>query len=196
MFSIVSFLTIGFLFGLRHAFDADHIAAVSLLAIRSPDPEIKLRHGIWWGFGHTATLFVIGFLILVFGISLPPEFSHFFEVIIFCFLIVLGAWSLLRRKGTHDHPPLGKHRHPSTSFFVGIIHGLAGSGALTIFIVSTIHSAWLGLVYLLLFGFGSILGMTLVVFSITKIPTAFMKYFIHVGAIFSILLGFFGLFLF
>lgn len=186
-----SFFIFGFLFGLRHAFDADHIAAVSVLSSRAPDKKTALLHGIFWGFGHTATLFIIGILVFVFGVNIPPAFSSFFEFAVAIMLIGFGAISCLQgiRSAEHTHPPFGLHRHPNPSFLVGIIHGLAGSAAILVFIISAIKSPFLGLLYILIFGLGTIISMALLTFIIGLSVVRIKKYAGFAAGVFSFGLG-------
>lgn len=196
MAEIISLLTIGFIFGLRHAFDADHIAAVSVLSSRAPDKKMALLHGIFWGLGHTATLFVTGILVFVFGLNIPPAFSAFFEFAVAVMLIGLSAISCLQsvRSAEHTHPPFGLHSHPCPSFWVGIIHGLAGSAAVLVLIISVIKSSLLGLLYILVFGLGTIISMTFLTFIIGFSALRIKKYAGFAAGVFSFGLGIFLLF--
>lgn len=172
MVSIISFLAIGFLFGIKHAFDADHIAMVSLLSSRAKDTKNTFTQGLYWGIGHALVLIILGFLVLIIGVRLPAQMSFIFERIVAVFLIVLGSktfWDFFRERKTlpqnggllHNHPPIGLHQHPYPSFIVGIIHGLAGSTALLVLFISFTKSAFLGMLYIIFFGLGMILAMAL-----------------------------------
>lgn len=196
MAEIISLLAIGFMFGLRHAFDADHIVAVSVLSSRAPDKKTALLHGIFWGLGHTATLFIIGILVFVFGVNIPPAFSAFFEFAVATMLIGLGIFSCIQtlKSPVHSHPPFGLHKHPNSSFWVGIIHGLAGSAAVLVLIISAIKSPFLGLLYILIFGLGTIIGMTLLTFIIWLSAIRTKKYAGFAAGVFSLGLGIFLLF--
>lgn len=169
------FLATGFLFGLQHAFDADHLAAIALLNAHSKSTKESIARGILWGIGHTLTIFIVGIAVLLFGWELPVQWAQFFETIVMMMLIIMSIstlfhlWRMRRERAKskfkaliHKHPPLGLHAHPRNSLFVGIIHGLAGSAALLILIISTTHSVILGLAYILIFGLGSIIGMAAV----------------------------------
>ncbi len=196
MAEIISLLTIGFAFGLRHAFDADHIAAVSVLAAQTSNRRKALLQGIFWGLGHTATLLAVGIFVLFFGFRIPPKFSGFFEFLVAILLIGLGIFSCIQtvRSCAHSHPPFGLHKHPHSSFLVGIIHGLAGSVGVFVLIISMMKSPLFGLLYILIFGLGTIIGMAFVSFFIGFSALYIKKYAGFAAGVFSFGLGIFLLF--
>ena len=169
-------LILGLILGIKHAFDADHILAVSTLATKHNNPFKAALIGAFWGLGHTITLLLTGFLILFFKIAIPPKISLTMELLVGGMLIVLGMATILNKKITyHNH----KHKHDDKnhahihdednklhdhihkkSFLVGVIHGLAGSGGLMLLVLSTINSVTVGLYYILIFGIGSTGAMT------------------------------------
>lgn len=157
----------GSVLGLRHAMDADHIAAMSTLVSRTGSLRASLRCGAIWGTGHTATLFLSGILILGFKLSIPAPVASGLEVIVGLMLVWLGAVLVrdvmkMRREGDHHGRHVheaGWHRMGVRSFVVGAVHGLAGSAALLLLVLSTMESMTLGLAYILFFGIGSIGGM-------------------------------------
>ena len=184
MLEFFSLLVLGFVFGIKHAFEADHIAAVSVLNSDSHTPRQAIICAAYWGFGHTLTLFLTGAAVLILKINMPARFGEFFDRAIAIMLILLGARALviffksrnITNSGAvmHSHPPLGSHVHaapslsvrlgdgkarPVGSLFVGMIHGLAGSAAVLVLAVSIMKSAVLGLIYIAIFGLGSTLGM-------------------------------------
>ncbi len=185
---MISALALGFLFGVRHAFDADHLAAVATLVVRGDSRSETIRVGLAWGLGHALTLFSIGTVVLVTGIGFTERLSHLFEATVGLMLIVLGAdvvYSAIRnrvhihlhRQGdqlehihVHAHPDHEVHDplvHPHLhhrdlarrAALVGLVHGLAGSAALIILALGTADSLTLGVSYLAVFGLGSTLGM-------------------------------------
>jgi hypothetical protein len=166
---LVAALGTGLLLGLRHALDADHIAAMSTLVSRAGGLRASLRCGAIWGTGHTATLFLTGILILGFKLSIPDSVASGLDVIVGMMLVWLGAVLVrdvmrMRRRERNDSPSShvhesGWHRMGMRSFVVGAVHGLAGSAALLLLILSTMESMTLGLAYILFFGIGSIAGM-------------------------------------
>ncbi len=184
MFSV---LLLGLLFGMKHALEADHVAAVASLATRSRSVGETVRLGMAWGLGHTVTLFVIGSAVLLFDIMMPQRLAHGLELAVGVMLVILGA-DVVRRMvkqrvhfhlhhhgervhiHAHSHargPDHGEsghdHVHPKSlpwrAVVVGLVHGMAGSAALVLLVLGTMGSVWLGLLYILLFGVGSIVGM-------------------------------------
>lgn len=179
-------LILGLIIGLRHAMEADHVAAVSTIVMTS---ERKLSRapllGALWGLGHTATLFVAGLVVLLLAVSIPERVSGMMEFGVGIMLVFLGATVLTgfstgrflrgifgreqhshihthRDIGvvhSHDHDHHADHRHGHKSLIVGMIHGMAGSGALMLAVLATIDSVPLGLAYIALFGAGSIASM-------------------------------------
>jgi sulfite exporter TauE/SafE len=136
--------------------------------------------GLSWGIGHTLTLFAVGFAVLVFKLTIPDRLSLSLEFVVGLLLVILGVpliWQLVVSK-THVHLhqhgdkrhihghfhhdiPSHDHQHIRKPLLMGMVHGLAGSGALTLLVVSSMSSVAQGLVFLLVFGVGSILGMML-----------------------------------
>lgn len=178
----VHFLTmlgLGFLLGMRHALDADHVAAVSTMLARRPDLRRSGFIGLCWGCGHTAVLLAVGLAVLWLKITIPDPVAQAFESVVGLMLVALGIalaatlyreqWHLhahehggTRHVHLHSHR-LGEdhaHRHGwRAPLLVGMVHGLAGSAALMLVVLSAAHTLWEGMAYILLFGLGSILGM-------------------------------------
>lgn len=184
----MSLLFLGFLIGIRHALEADHIAAVSAIVADSRSVSQAVRQGTVWGIGHTATLFLLGTIVVVLGTELPRDFAGFLELAVAAMLVLLGI-DVIRRvvrermhfhvhshaDGTthfhaHAHPgesghDASRHRHrhrdrfPFRAMIVGMVHGMAGSAALILLTLSAVESIGLALLYMFLFGLGSILGM-------------------------------------
>jgi ABC-type nickel/cobalt efflux system permease component RcnA len=190
--SVFALLGLGLVFGLKHATDVDHVVAVSAIVSEQRSLLRSALIGGLWGVGHTASLIIVGIVVLLLRIAIPEHVASWFEFGVAVMLIGLGATALvraLRRRGdvhvhqhSHDgvsHVHLHFHEHgtehagltPSHShavarvgfkpFLVGAIHGLAGSAALTLLVLTQINSVALGLLYLAVFGFGSIVGMLL-----------------------------------
>lgn len=184
---MIGILGVGFLLGMQHALEADHIAAVSSIAARRVNVFDIVKHGLTWGLGHTITLFLFGGVALLLGHAIPERLSLPLETAVGVMLVVLGAdvlWRLWRegvhfhrhshRDGTahlhlHAHPsdaashPRSSHDHPHgfrwRTLFVGLVHGMAGSAALLVLTVAQASTARDGLIYMLLFGVGSMIGM-------------------------------------
>ena len=186
----LSILVIGLLLGMKHATEADHLAAVATLATRQGSLVQTLRQGVAWGVGHTLTLMLFGGAVLWFGQVIPPRLEQALETAVGIMLVLLGADVLRRlvrdrihfhvhrhRPGTvhvHAHSHRGEghheesaHRHahpkrwPVRALAVGMMHGLAGSAALVVLALQSMPSVGLGVGYIALFGLGSIAGMAL-----------------------------------
>lgn len=185
-----SLLGFGFLLGMRHAFDADHIAAVSTIISNHKSIRKSSLLGIFWGFGHTISLLAIGLLILLLKIKIPEKIALLLELIVGIMLLVLGINVLLtinknkihlhkHKHGIiehihfHSHKLTKYHHHEHIPFkqllLIGLIHGIAGSAALTLLVLTTVNSILLGIIYILIFGVGSIIGMALIS-SIISLP--------------------------
>lgn len=181
--SIVAVIAIGGLLGLRHAFEPDHLAAVSTLATR---PAARLwgaaRLGLVWGLGHTVTVGVFALLIIVLGVQIPPRFWPAAELVVAGLLVVLGLMVIWRHaRGrwhlhAHTHPASSPHFHLHShsggathahahavdarrSLGFGIAHGLAGSGAIAALLVAAVPDAASRLAYFAAFSAGTIIGM-------------------------------------
>ena len=178
----MTMLSLGFLLGMRHALDADHVAAVSTMLAQRPDLRRSGFIGLCWGCGHTAVLLIVGLAVLALKITIPDAVAQAFESVVGMMLIALGlalAVTLYREQWhlhAHEHDGahhvhlhshrLGEdhaHRHAWRDslqpLLVGMVHGLAGSAALMLVVLSAVHTFWEGITYILLFGIGSILGM-------------------------------------
>ncbi|MCO5131641.1 MAG: urease accessory protein [Xanthobacteraceae bacterium] len=184
---MLAFLGLGFMLGMQHALEADHIAAVSSIAARRSQVGDIVKHGLTWGLGHTVTLFLFAGAALVLGKAIPEHVEKPLETAVGIMLVGLGAhvlWRLRRDRvhfhqhghddGTrhiHVHSHAGEtgshrqnpHRHGHgfrwRSLLVGLMHGMAGSAALLVLTVSQAGNAGQGLLYVLLFGIGSMIGM-------------------------------------
>lgn len=186
----IGLLGLGFLSGIGHAFDIDHITAISTIASKNYSLGKSSLLGMFWGFGHTVSLFFTGLIVLLLKITIPDKLALSLEFIVAAMLILLGANVLLAIKKEkvhmhkhkhgnmehihfHSHKSTEYHKHGHIPFkkslIIGLMHGLAGSAALTLLILSGIASVMLGLVYILIFGAGSILGM-MIVSSIISLP--------------------------
>ena len=209
-----SFLTLllGFLLGVEHAFEADHMVAVSTMVTQHQNPLKAALVGTFWGVGHTTTLFIVGIIVLLLKIQIPTKFSFTLEMLVGFMLVFLGIRVLRQRNDsphTHQHKHddqthIHAHYHESHkhwhkhyhSFLIGLIHGLAGSGTLMILVLSTIRDIIQGIYYILLFGIGSIIGMTIISFAVgipfilsTKRFPAIEKYLRTIAGILSIGFG-------
>jgi len=160
-----SLLVFGFFLGVKHALEADHVAAVASLASRSASLRDHVTLAGLWGAGHALTLVAVGSVVVVLGASLPPSLAAGFEGAVGVMLIVLGADVLRRLRAGHVHLHIHRHgdgpRHlhahghtpdevhdpthhehghvrgvPWRAMLVGTMHGLAGSAALVLVAVA------------------------------------------------------------
>lgn len=180
-------LGLGFLLGMQHALEADHIAAVSSIAARRTDVSDIVKHGLTWGLGHTLTLFVFAGAAIVIGHAIPEQLARPLETAVGVMLVGLGAHVLWRlwcdgvhfhQHGHHDgtehfhvhshvNEPIphqkSSHEHQHgfrwRSLLVGLMHGMAGSAALLVLAIAQAKDPVYGIFYVLLFGIGSMLGM-------------------------------------
>jgi hypothetical protein len=173
---------LGAALGMRHALEPDHLAAVSTMLAERPRTRAATFIGAAWGLGHSLALFVVGGALLLLRAELPAWLADVFELGVACMLIGLGVRGLARafragrtgeaaqaphRHGrlTHTHVGPAQHLHVGRwtlarrPLVIGLVHGLAGSGALTAAVVASVPSVGEGLVYMLLFGLGSVIGM-------------------------------------
>ncbi len=183
--NLLTFLSVGFLLGLRHALDADHLAAVSTVLAERPSMRASGLVGFWWGVGHTLTLMLVGAVVLVSGVHIPEPFALLAESGVGLLLVVLGGtlalklfrerWHLHRHVHDgephvhlHSHHRREDHAHPHWArqslrpLLIGMAHGVAGSAALMLVIVSSTSGIGQGLLYIAVFGFGSIAGMLVI----------------------------------
>ncbi|MGH9932147.1 MAG: hypothetical protein ACREA9_23340 [Pyrinomonadaceae bacterium] len=198
---VFALLGLGLVFGLKHATEVDHVVAVSTIVSEHRNVLRSALVGGLWGAGHTASLIIVGMLVLVFRVAIPLRVANWLEFGVALMIIALGVLAVTRvlrkRAGVHLHrhshdgqPHMHVHFHehgtehasgaadhssPSATsahshaiaklgfkpLLVGAMHGLAGSAALTLLVLTQIQSVPLGLLYLALFGIGSTLGMLL-----------------------------------
>jgi ABC-type nickel/cobalt efflux system permease component RcnA len=169
---------LGLLLGMRHSTDADHVVAVSTIVSKQRSIRQAGLIGSIWGLGHTLTIFAVGSLIILFGVVIPPRLGLSMEFSVALMLILLGVLNLT---GVMQRLTSWLTRKPDASLSVetfldrsvgrfglyqclrplviGIVHGLAGSAAVALLVLSTIHSPLWATVYLLVFGAGTMVGM-------------------------------------
>lgn len=165
----VSHMALGLVLGLRHAFEADHIAAVATIVSRERGPLRSGFIGGFWGLGHLASLLLVGLPFVGLGLKFPSVFNVPLELGVAAMIVLLGVGGLTRARppaSARDRGSAPRHDHSHSlrglgtrPFWVGAAHGLAGSGALTLVILATVPSRMDGILYLSLFGIGSIVGM-------------------------------------
>lgn len=189
---------IGLILGLRHAFEPDHLAAVSTLATRESRLWPAARLGLAWGVGHTATIGVVALVIIALGIRLPESLWPAAELVVAALLILLGGvvvWRYARGRWhlhAHSHQPsvhshlhlhshaenAGGHDHTHAtadarrSLGFGIAHGLAGSGAVVALLLAAAPGTAARVVYFASFGLGTIAGMLAVSLTLAAVVRA------------------------
>lgn len=222
-------LLLGFILGLRHATDADHVVAISTIASREKSIKHSALIGILWGVGHSVTVTLVGIPIILFSIVVPKNAGLAMETVVGIMLVILGLLNLSGLAGkltklslpdihkhSHSHPEESRHSHFHIHFskfpigelhhlglfqtlrpiIIGLIHGLAGSAAIALLILSTINSKILSVFYLFIFHLGVIAGMMIIT---TLIGVSFAyarkkisnlhKYFVFGSGIISLIFG-------
>lgn len=157
--------------GFSHAFEADHLVAVSNIVTKREKVILAVKDGIYWGLGHTSTIFLIGLLMIIGKVTIFEGYFGYFESIVGLMLIILGIHRLYQYFSTRKHhrqltDPNEKHH---LAYGVGLVHGLAGSGAMILLVMTEIKGGFNSMLYLLIFGLGSIVGM-LVAAGIFSLP--------------------------
>jgi len=245
MVTLLAIVLLGFVLGMRHATDPDHVVAVAAIVSREKTILHATIIGALWGLGHTITILIVGAAIILFRLTIPPDLGLSMELSVGLMLILLGASNLTgvtqrwierftnrqHDTGTHSHLIGGHlivHSHDSTSeavisrresFFdglslawrkfglfhilrpltVGIVHGLAGSAAIALLVLTTISSAQWAIAYLLIFGLGTIAGMMMITAAIALPFTYTLRHFTSLNRNLAVASGIlsmcFGLFL-
>lgn len=156
---------LGFVVGFRHAFEPDHLAAVSTLATRPGGLQQALWLGTAWGVGHTLSFGATLLMLAVLDVRLPPTLHSVAELGVAGLLVFLGLttlWTLFGQPSADGDPAPAPARTTRHSFGFGLIHGLAGSGALVVLLAATATTQAEQLAYFLPFGVGTIGGMLVV----------------------------------
>lgn len=186
---MLSVFFLSFFIGMRHALEADHIAAVATVSSqKSKHSAVGL--GLSWGVGHTLALFLFGSIVLWMDTAISESIAKSLEFIVGIMLLLLGL-DVIRRLWrdkvhyhfhqhcnggltsqqhfhAHSHRADIQHNHEHLqifsmrALFIGLMHGLAGSAALILIVLSSITDPWLGMLYILLFGVGTMVGMAIV----------------------------------
>jgi len=205
----------GLMIGLLHAFEPDHLSAVSTQLLKnnnntSDSKKLDLKsltiisslRGALWGMGHTSSIILIGLLIAGLSLNIPDNFFLSAEVVVGFMLIILGIFtftnkSIFKQKHIHPHKHSNgishthlhthneNHKHGHKAYLIGCVHGIAGSGSLVALVASTMNGFDMMIYFLILFGAGSIIGMTvasgilglpLILFSKISSATKYLRY--------------------
>lgn len=148
------------LLGMRHATDPDHIVAVSTIVARERSMGRASGIGVLWGLGHTLTIFLVGGAIILFKLAFTPRLGLSMEFTVAIMLVVLGVLNLMNVR------PSSVRAMNLRPFFIGIVHGLAGSAAATLLILPLIEDVRWAVFYLVIFGLGTIAGMATITIAI------------------------------
>jgi ABC-type nickel/cobalt efflux system permease component RcnA len=217
VFSFAAILALGFLLGMRHATDPDHVVAITTIVTKQQGIAKAGVIGALWGLGHTFTIFVVGTMIILFQVTIPPRMGLSMEFAVAAMLILLGVLNLtgtlrwLQKRFTpspqvlraanilKDRPAGAQFCDPAVPtkpesvepklrqdrmlqklglynvlrpLAIGIVHGLAGSAAVALLVMTTIRDPWWAITYLFLFGIGTIAGM-MIITAVIAMPFAF-----------------------
>lgn len=154
--------------GMRHATDPDHVLAVATIVSRERSLRAAARIGAIWGLGHGFTLAIVGGCVIGFRLPLAPSVELSLEFAVALMLMVLGTLALWLR------PTVPARLTSARPFAVGLVHGLAGSAAASVLAVSAIADVQWGLLYLLVFSVGTLIGMS-VMTSVLAAPALFTR---------------------
>ncbi|RYH07583.1 hypothetical protein, partial [Tropicimonas sp. IMCC6043] len=180
-------LSLAFVIGMGHALETDHLAAVSNMLAQKGNRRALIARGAFWGLGHTLALFGFCAVVLLLGLTISGRVQAGLEFMVGVMIVALGSQTLWRlhrdrvhihvhehgdRKHMHAHSHKGEtlpheetrhdHVHRRTNakaLGVGLVHGVAGSGALLVLTVSATQSLGQALAYFAVFGLGSMAGM-------------------------------------
>lgn len=155
--------------GFGHAFEADHLVAVGNIVTKRDKLNLAIKDGIYWGLGHTSTIFLIGAIIILGKATFLNGYFKYFEAIVGLMLIVLGLFRFIQFFNKKNLETTDSSNHHHLAYGIGLVHGLAGSGAMILLVMSEIQSSFSSMVYLLIFGIGSVIGM-LVAAGIFSLP--------------------------
>jgi ABC-type nickel/cobalt efflux system permease component RcnA len=200
--SFFGVIGLGLFLGMRHSTDPDHVVAVSTIVSRERSVKQGAIIGMMWGFGHTLTIFIVGALIILFNLTIPPRIGLSMEMAVAAMLIVLGVLNLTgvlqrvtermtpakwtRAVAGREEATTQAQRKPGYArglvdrfgYFnllrplaIGLVHGLAGSAAVALLVLSMIHSPAWAIAYLVVFGLGTVVGMMLMT-TVMAIPIA------------------------
>lgn len=157
--------------GFGHAFEVDHLVAVGNIVTKREKLAFAVKDGIYWGLGHTSVILLVGLLMIVGKATFLNGYFGYFEVFVGLMLVLLGSSRLYQyfSNSPEEDPVRGKKGGHHLAYGVGLMHGLAGSGAMILLVMTEIQSNFNSIIYLLIFGIGSVVGM-LVAAGIFSLP--------------------------
>jgi high-affinity nickel-transport protein len=169
--TLLPLVALGFFLGVRHATDPDHVVAVGTIVSAERRARSAAMIGVLWGIGHTVTMLLAGGAIVGFGLVVPPRVGLTVELSVALMLIVLGALGIAGAGRPVSARPLDRLdrrlgglglSHAVRPLVVGAVHGVAGSAAVGLLVVATIGDPLRSLIYLLVFGLGTVAGMMVI----------------------------------
>jgi nickel/cobalt transporter (NicO) family protein len=186
----------GLSLGLRHAFDSDHVAAITTMVTAGHRPRQAALVGASWGLGHALAVVGAGAILVALGVQVPPRLAITLELVVVAMLVGLGLWTMLRKS---EHGPAHAHAHVSRpgdarrwslrAAGVGLVHGASGTAALALLVITTLPSRAHGLYFLLIFAAGATLSMTLLSFVLAVPLAAISRRWKHAGLALRLLAG-------
>ena len=185
MDSSLGAIGLGFVFGLQHATDADHVVAVATIVSRTGRFAAGALVGAFWGLGHTVTIAAAGAAIVLFNVTVTPRAGLSMELAVAFMLMALGVARIVRLMREREERSSRGHdasrfwlvlrtlgpAQAARSTLTGLVHGLAGSAAVALLVLSTVRSPYAAVVYLLVFGLGTIAGMVAIT-ALLSVPFA------------------------
>lgn len=161
--SFLSILFLGFILGIKHSIEPDHVIAVATIASKSKKLWRSTLAGVFWGIGHTLTLFIVGMILILMKDEISEKWTMSLEFLVGIMLVYLGISSMFVYKKYSNLQEQVEHDWEKASFlkstFIGAIHGIAGSAAMVLLTMSTVSTVLEGAIYILIFGVGTIVGM-------------------------------------
>ncbi len=157
--------------GFGHAFEADHLVAVGNIVTKRDRLILAVKDGIYWGLGHSSTIFMIGAIMILGKATFLNGYFGYFEAIVGVMLIVLGVFRLYQyfKADMKTVELIDTQSDHHLAYGVGLVHGLAGSGAMVLLVMTEVDGSFNSMIYLLIFGVGSVVGM-LVAAGIFSLP--------------------------
>ncbi|MBK9265070.1 MAG: hypothetical protein IPM54_35485 [Polyangiaceae bacterium] len=192
--SVLTASVLGLGLGLKHALEADHVAAVCTFVARGGTVARAAKSGALWGLGHAVVLMLATGTLVLAGVSVPERIATLLDVAVAVMLIGLGVHALaVRHKFHQDEPAATPNRRP---FAVGVVHGASGTAALTLLVASTMSTPGAALVFVGVFSFAAVIGMALAAAlvalpmrSLARLSPAVMPYVQTLTALVSIAAG-------
>jgi cytochrome c biogenesis protein CcdA len=149
--------------GFGHAFEADHLVAVSSIVTKRTKLKLAIKDGIYWGLGHTSTILLIGITIILGKLVIDEIYFSYLEACVGIMLLFIGIYrlrSVIQGGAMESHAHLVNDKgHHHVAYGIGAVHGLAGSGVMVLLVMTEIKDTVPSLLYLLIFGLGSVAGM-------------------------------------